>query len=130
MSFRLQSFIGDVMKRVNKEAEKRALGSVNILRNNLIQDMAQPHTGREYKVPGTGRTYTASAPGEYPAIRLGQLRAGIRTAASISPSGIFGVIGTDVEHGLYLEAGLRPWLGKEFEDSENELKDYLGKPWF
>lgn len=33
-----------------------------------------PRTGREYTKPGTRATYTASAPGEHPAVREGALR--------------------------------------------------------
>ncbi|HSW31873.1 MAG TPA: hypothetical protein VLH75_20485 [Longimicrobiales bacterium] len=41
-----------------------------------VMEEAPPRTGREYLVPGTKTPYTASAPGEPPAIREGLYAAG------------------------------------------------------
>jgi len=47
-----------------------------IVREEVVSAMedAPPRTGREYLVPGTQTPYTASAPGEPPAIREGTYR--------------------------------------------------------
>jgi hypothetical protein len=50
--------------------------SVKVVKDEIVQAMedAPPRTGREYLVPGTKTPYTASAPGEQPAIREGAYR--------------------------------------------------------
>ena len=48
-----------------------------------VMEEAPPRTGREYRVPGTKTVYTASAPGEPPAIREGAYRDSWRTTPAI-----------------------------------------------
>lgn len=45
-------------------------------RNEIVEQMdpGPPRTGRTYRIPGTGRTYVASAPGQPPAVREGIYR--------------------------------------------------------
>jgi len=47
--------------------------AVFILRDAIVDamELAEPRTGHVYRVPGTNATYTASAPGEAPAVREG-----------------------------------------------------------
>lgn len=47
----------------------------------MIASMTGQKSGRIYKIPGTGRRYQASAPGQAPAVRTGFLR----TSITISP---------------------------------------------
>ena len=43
----------------------------------MIGSMTGQKSGRVYKIPGTDRTYQASAPGQAPAVRTGFLRTSI-----------------------------------------------------
>lgn len=53
-----------------------AEGGARLMRNAIVDVMeeAPPRTGRRYFIPGTQTKYTASAPGEVPAIREGVYR--------------------------------------------------------
>lgn len=68
---------GRVWAEVDAKAE-HLIGDIAMAVRREAQDsMRGPKTGRRYRVPGTKREYTASAPGEAPAVRLGILRASI-----------------------------------------------------
>lgn len=62
-------------------------------------------TGREYAVPGTNRTYTASAPGEAPAVMLSNYMNSITHNVRVSPNEITGTTGTNQKQGKRLEFG-------------------------
>ena len=86
---------GDLMDEVNEITDKiehqlmgRTYEAANELRNSALLVLRGQRSGRRYKVPGTyrrqidktdgkkknGRYYTASAPGEPPAVRTGTFR--------------------------------------------------------
>ena len=86
---------GDLMDEVNEitdEIDRQMMGrtyrAANELRNSALLVLRGSRSGRRYKVPGTyrrqrdkvdgkikrGRYYTASAPGEPPAVRTGTFR--------------------------------------------------------
>lgn len=132
----LKSYRREIVRKIRAGAKKKALKMVNAIRNEAITGMAGPKSGREYPVPGTKRTYIASAPGEYPAIRTGQLRSQIKLAIQTTLTGVYGAVGTNIKHGIILEgetevdqaAGIRPWLSKAVRDAEPELKRILDEP--
>lgn len=71
----------DVQKRVQQEvrdagtkAKSCAVRAANQLRNAALNVLRGQRHGRRYKKPGTKTYYTASAPGEPPAVRTGMLR--------------------------------------------------------
>ena len=104
-------------------------------------------TGKTYKVPGTGKVfinasgkkqtrkgtavyYKASAPGEYPALRLGDLRSSVHWKIH----GGSGIVYTKLEHGAILEdakdkrteaEGTRKWLMRTFDEEENMVKEII-----
>ena len=73
---------------IDQEMRKRSYQAANELRNAALLVLRGQRSGRRYKVPGTyklqmykvagkkkhGRYYTASAPGEPPAVRTGTFR--------------------------------------------------------
>ena len=77
-----------VTTEVRHQMEGRAYRAANELRNSALLVLRGQRSGRRYKVPGTyrrqrdkvtgkmrnGRYYTASAPGEPPAVRTGTFR--------------------------------------------------------
>jgi hypothetical protein len=94
-----------VVIEVTTEAKSRSFRASNVLRNAELQVLAGQRSGRVYRVPFTGpgqyvtksgkikkkkpKFYTASAPGEPPAVRTGTLRRSwiVRPHATQSPKG-------------------------------------------
>ena len=85
----IESMVKEVNKTISLGMRSRAYRVSNELRNASQLVLRGQRSGRRYKVPGThrrqrdkvtgrmrnGRTYTASAPGEPPAVRTGAFRA-------------------------------------------------------
>lgn len=63
-----------VVQMVKDEALKRAYPASNELRNAAMYVLRGQRSGRVYRIPNTKQMYTASAPGEPPAVRTGTLR--------------------------------------------------------
>lgn len=59
---------------VQAELAWRAQEASQILRNAALRVLRGQRSGRRYRIPGTTRYYTASAPGEPPAVRTGAFR--------------------------------------------------------
>lgn len=84
----LQANIQQITTSIQKQMERRSYLAANELRNSALLELRGQRSGRRYKVPGTyrlqmdkatgrkkhGRYYTASAPGEPPAVRTGTFR--------------------------------------------------------
>lgn len=85
----------------------KALNAAGFVYLRAIQEkLAGQRSGIRYKVPGTkGTYYTASAPGEPPAVRLGDLRK--RAASQLGSAGEEVVIrfGSNVPYAKMLETG-------------------------
>lgn len=67
----------------------------------MVTEAAAPKSGRVYKIGG-GRTYRASAPGEFPANKFGKLAASYRVVSKGSNAV---EIGTNVPYARFLRAG-------------------------
>ena len=81
-SGRLKIAVDDTVKKVNRESASRGARAVNAIRNAELEVLRGKRSGRVYRKPYTKSHYTASAPGEPPARRTGNLRlnsAGQRT---------------------------------------------------
>lgn len=59
---------------IQKQMASRAYRASNELRNSALSVLSGSRGGRSYRVPGTRAYYTASAPGEPPAVRTGAFR--------------------------------------------------------
>ena len=84
----LEEIAKNVTTEVRHQMESRSYRAANELRNSALIVLRGQRHGRRYKVPGTyrrqrdktdgkmknGRYYTASAPGEPPAVRTGTFR--------------------------------------------------------
>lgn len=64
----------DICETIRTQMESRAIRGSNELRNATILVMRGRGGGRRYRVAGTKAYYTASAPGEPPAVRTGAFR--------------------------------------------------------
>ena len=126
--------VDEAVKRLKGVAEERMAEVANMVRNNTLETLAGPRSGRVYRVPGTSRMYTASSPGEAPAVQLGDLRKSVKCGTERSGDEIIGFVGTDLPKGPMLEFGTsrmaaRPWLRPSFEKSSDQIKMILMRIW-
>lgn len=131
VSVTVKNFTREAQKKIEEAAKKKALAIANVIRTRILVGMSGSRTGRQYRVPGTRRFYTASAPGEYPAVRTGYLRRSIRTAVRQDLYGVYAVVGTSVVYGKWLEEkspsdGGRPWLSRAYAEALPEIRRILG----
>lgn len=99
---RVESVVNEVNDKITTGMKLRAYRAANELRNASQEVLRGQRNGRRYNVPGTGRVkynkrkktakitytkYTASAPGEPPAVRTGAFRASWQTKTETTGSG-------------------------------------------
>lgn len=131
MSFK--SYRREVKSFLDGGATKKVTQIGTEVTNHIKKRMRETKSGEEYKIPGSnGKTYIASAPGEYPAIRTGQLRSGVKFKVQNESDGVAVSMGTDVLQGIVLEGteenpGIRPWLSKALEELEPRISQVLEK---
>ena len=70
----LEAIVESINEDVKHQLEGRTYRASNELRNAALLVLRGQRGGRRYRVPGTKRYYTASAPGEPPAVRTGAFR--------------------------------------------------------
>jgi len=117
---------------LNAASEKALIAAADVGRNKTVQNLTGARSGQTYRVPGTHATYTASAPGEYPAVATGNLRE--RIERKVVNRGEVQV-GTAIEYGLMLEKkssskGGRPWLKKSLDEARPAMLAKLAQRWF
>lgn len=111
-------------------AARRVFAAGNIFRNAVLMKLTGARKGRTYKVPGTKRTYTASAPGEPPALRIGALRQSVKMLMIRALDGGYAsVVGTDKLYGKALDQPKKYPERKRpfFESTYNEVKEQCRK---
>lgn len=110
--------------------EKRSYTAANELRNAALNVLRGQRSGKRYKVPGTyrrqrdktdgkmkrGRYYTASAPGEPPAVRTGAFRNSWQPTACI----VFGSYVSRIESDIRTENGQHT-LGQVLEEGTSRM---------
>lgn len=119
-----------VTEQITHEMERRSYLAANELRNASQLVLRGQRHGRRYKVPGThrrqrdktdgkmknGRYYTASAPGEPPAVRTGAFRMSWRPTAHV----VFGSYISRIESDQRTENGQHT-LGEILEDGTSKM---------
>jgi phage gpG-like protein len=100
---RVKSRMGDMIDR-NVQAAARAW------QGGVVKTLKGKRSGRFYRVPGTGRQYQASRPGEPPASATGRLR----TSIDVKRDRDTYIVGTPVIYGLFLERGTRNMEPRKF----------------
>ena len=125
------SFLPAVTVAIEATGARAIRATADIGRNQTVENLSGGRSGRTYRVPGTSVMYTASAPGEFPAVQTGRLKGSVR----ILPSGGDLLIGTDLEYGLALEKkpgnkGGRPWLKRSLDQAKPAMLIEANKRWF
>lgn len=137
MSVRFVSYESAVIGRLQSGYRRNVQKAVVLWHAQVVRSFSGARTGKEYRVPGGNRTYTASAPGEAPAVATGTLKSSYKF--DIDDNQPIGRVGTDKLYGLYLETGTvgadgsvkmepRPVLAPAFEAKRNEIEAALVEP--
>jgi hypothetical protein len=136
MAVTYRSHVAKFKSSLRNQARERIERGSKVLHDHLVLSLSNAggRSGRQYKVPGTNRTYTASAPGEYPALATGKLHEAIREGGfKITHHGFYfrATMGGNVpEYARYLEAGLRPWFARAVKEKWREVTVELRRKWF
>ena len=131
----LNTHFQEAIKAIEDHARERMEEAINEVRNETLETLSGNRSGRTYYVPGTHKTYTASAPGEPPAVATGHLRQNIDKGVELEDTQVVGYVGTKDDYGPMLEFGTkkmapRPWLRISFEKSETKIKQIFTRKWF
>ena len=123
-SGRLKVAVDDTVKNVNREAASRGMRAVNAIRNAELEVLRGKRSGRVYRKPHTKSHYTASAPGEPPARRTGNLRLNWNGTVESSRTGsglrVTAVLESQERYSTYLENGTRRMAPRPFKQPISE----------
>lgn len=123
-SGRLKIAVDDTVKKVNREAASRGMMAVNAIRNAELEVLSGKRSGRVYRKPHTKSHYTASAPGEPPARRTGNLRLNWNGTVESSSTGsglrVTAVLESQERYSTYLENGTRRMAPRPFKQPISE----------
>lgn len=123
-SGRLKVAVDDTVKKVNLEAASRGMRAVNAIRNAELEVLRGKRSGRVYRKPHTKSHYTASAPGEPPARRTGNLRLNWNGTVESSSTGsglrVTAVLESQERYSTYLENGTRRMAPRPFKQPISE----------
>ena len=112
------------VKKVNLEAASRGMRAVNAIRNAELEVLSGKRSGRVYRKPHTKSHYTASAPGEPPARRTGNLRLNWNGTVESSSTGsglrVTAVLESQERYSTYLENGTRRMAPRPFKQPISE----------
>lgn len=148
--------VQDAVNQIKKQMESRSYRAANEMRNSALLVLRGQRGGRRYKVPGThrlqmdkvagkkrhGRYYTASAPGEPPAVRTGTFRNSWQATSRVVFGSYISRIESDAmtDNGKYnlgelLEDGTskmaaRPHHDRILDDAEPKIVNIYSEPYF
>ena len=145
---KIQVAMDQLYDQAVKQARSMAWVGVQYLRNAELKVLSGQRSGRRYNVPGTGRVkyykrthtatityrkYTASAPGEPPAVRTGVFRTSWQMKVEDQKDGVLLRLETDEakkEYPDYLENGTarmapRPYVQRIQEMAEPQIRKLL-----
>ena len=83
----LQQALETVLSNIQNEMVRRSTAASEVLLDAKTLVFRGRRSGHRYRVPGTRRFYTASAPGEVPAARTGNFRTSWKKKVTVVKSG-------------------------------------------
>jgi hypothetical protein len=135
----VKATVQEAVKDVNKQVLRRGTRAVNALRNAELEVLKGQRTGRKYRKPHTkSATYTASAPGEPPARRTGNLRlhwnGQVKSKGNTDGTSTITVeLESQEEYAYYLEKGKgmapRPFVDRIAEKAKPEIEKIYKEPY-
>ena len=124
---------------INRKVISRGVRAVNAMRNAELEVLKGQRSGRVYRKPFSRATYTASAPGESPARRTGNLRMhwnGQVNSKSSSSGGVAIVaeLESQESYAAHLENGTsrmapRPFVEKIKQEATPEIQKIYSEPY-
>jgi len=132
--------VKDVLDSIDRKVASRGVRAVNALRNAELEVLRGQRSGKRYRKPHTKKAmYTASAPGEPPARRTGNLRlhwnGEVKTAdRGNGRTAVTAVLESQEKYDSLLENGTRkieprPFVDKIIEKAEPEIKRICSEPY-
>lgn len=121
---------------IDRKILSRGTRIVNVMRNVELEVLSGQRSGKIYRKPYTkSATYTASAPGEVPARRTGNLR--LHWSGQVkrkSSSVVVAELESNEKYSAYLEKGTkkmapRPFANKILEKAKPEAERILREPY-
>lgn len=135
----IKATIKEQVTNINRKVLSRGVRVVNAIRNAELEVLKGQRSGRIYRKPYTKKaTYTASAPGEPPARRTGNLRMHWTGQVDTSNSASGGVtviasLESNEEYADYLENGKgmepRPFVERIKEKAVPEIERICKEPY-
>lgn len=125
-----KSNIGKLNKRVRNRLNIKMKSIASLLAGYLDRSLEgdSGRTGRQYRRPD-GTPYTASAPGEWPSEKSGDLRKSIDIEVTVTNAEISLTMSAPVPYAQDLEFFMdRPFISRAFTENLDEIKSILGKP--
>lgn len=131
--------VKEIKEGINRQAAARGARAVNALRNAELEVLKGQRSGKVYRKPYTKKAvYTASAPGEAPARRTGNLR--LHWNGNVKVDGnskngvtISAVLESQEKYAVYLEEGRgmapRPFVDRIIQKAEPEIKKIYSEPY-
>lgn len=116
----IQAKVSEMTQDVNRQVISRATRAVNELRNAELEVLKGQRSGKVYRKYPYKSTYTASAPGEPPARRTGNLRLHWNGSVTTRPTGkgteVIAVLESQERYARYLEEGTKRIAPRPFHD--------------
>lgn len=135
----VRATVKDQVTNINRKVVSRGVRAVNAMRNAELEVLKGQRSGKVYRKPFSKATYTASAPGEPPARRTGNLRMhwnGQVKSENASSGGVAIVAELESQepYAGYLENGTskmapRPFVEKIKEEAMPEIKRIYSEPY-
>lgn len=129
--------VEETVTKINRQVRSRGTRVKNALRNAELEVLRGKRSGRKYRKPDSKRRYTASAPGEPPARRMGALRlnwtGGVEpSAGSSGNTKVTAYIESQTPYAGYLENGTnkmaaRPYVEKIKEKAQPEIEKIMSE---
>lgn len=112
----MQIKVREAVKNAKTEVQSGTIRAANELRNAALNVLRGQRGGRSYKKPHSRTSYTASAPGEPPAVRTGTLRMSWGIKAEGDGDGTYTAgIYSNVHYASYLEDGTSKMAARPFK---------------
>ena len=125
----IRATVKDQVTNINRKVVSRGVRAVNAIRNAELEVLKGQRSGKVYRKLYSKATYTASAPGEPPARRTGNLRMHWNGQVKSENSSGGGVaIIAELENGTSKMAA-RPFTEKIKEEAEPEIKRIYSEPY-
>ena len=130
----VQMRVSAVASGINQQAASRGARGVNAMRNAELEVLRGQRSGRVYRKYPFKSRYTASAPGEPPARRSGNLRLHWNGRVWSSGTCIYLVLESGEKYAGYLEKGTRkmaarPFMDKIAEKAQPEVAAIFREPY-